>query len=568
MSVLDMLVHRDYLIIASEFADGGSLKNWLNRNGSKAPSHEKALEMMAGILRGIEHLHSRNVVHRDLKPDNILLQGNFPRITDFGISRIVSESAKLTDAIGSPAYMSPESFNGDKSRQNDIWSAGVILYEMLSGDFPFEGETIFNLVTAIQQDEPKPLPESVSHELRLIVENALQKDRTKRFQTAREMRLAVEKALYKLRAKATDEVTASKDSQSFIPTEPIPVLDNKAEQIPEEKIEEPSKQQPALVTTQPEIQIVQETQPSPIEKTIDAEELEREKQQEREREIAKISQEAERNRAKRLAQQRKRKFWIAGGISGGILGLSLIGFLIASMTGNNQTQTNSNAAETKSENNSTSLLSQQSGHSIETINGMKFEFIKIPSGSFYMGSHDGEDKEKPVHRVIISRPFQMGKYEITQAQWQAVMGNNPSYFQLCVKCPIENVSWEEVQEFLRKLNQEGQGTYRLPTEAEWEYTARAGSTTKYSFGNEENLLGNHTWYEANSEYKTHPIGQKLPNDWGLFDMHGNVWEWVQDPYRAYPDKTVTDPQEKLSWDEPLSESPWRVIRGGGCKSGL
>ncbi len=107
MSVLDMLLHKDYIIIVSEFAEGGSLKGWLTQNSGKAPSHEKALEMMTGILRGIEHLHSKSVVHRDLKPDNILLQGNFPRITDFGISRIVSDGSMSTKAMGSPAYMSP-----------------------------------------------------------------------------------------------------------------------------------------------------------------------------------------------------------------------------------------------------------------------------------------------------------------------------------------------------------------------------------------------------------------------------------------------------------------------------
>ena len=126
ISVLDMFSHKKHIIIVSEFAEGGSLKRWLYKSDGKAPSQEKALKMMLGILSGIEHLHSRNVVHRDLKPDNILLQGNFPRITDFGISRIVSTNSMLTKVVGSPAYMSPESFDGIKSPQTDIWSAGVI----------------------------------------------------------------------------------------------------------------------------------------------------------------------------------------------------------------------------------------------------------------------------------------------------------------------------------------------------------------------------------------------------------------------------------------------------------
>src|SRR3954447_6591780 len=207
MSVLDMLVHNDHIIIANEYAEGGSLKKWLTLSNGKAPSHEKALEMMVGILSGIEHLHSRNVVHRDLKPDNILLQNNFPRITDFGISRIISAGSMSTVAMGSPFYMSPESFDGSKSTQTDIWSAGVLLYEMLSGEHPYKSDTIFGLVTAIRQAEPKPLPEYVPPELRQIVDRALQKDLTRRYQTAQDMRWAVERQIYNLRMRPTDQAT-------------------------------------------------------------------------------------------------------------------------------------------------------------------------------------------------------------------------------------------------------------------------------------------------------------------------------------------------------------------------
>jgi formylglycine-generating enzyme required for sulfatase activity/tRNA A-37 threonylcarbamoyl transferase component Bud32 len=199
MSVLDMLVYNDHIVIASEYAEGGSLKSWLSQSNGRAPSHEKALEMMTGILSGIEHLHSRNVVHRDLKPDNILLQNNFPRITDFGISRIISAGSMSTVAMGSPFYMSPESFDGSKSTQTDIWSAGVVLYEMLSGEHPYRSETIYGLVTAIRQAEPKPLPEYIPPELRQIVDRALQKDLTRRYQTAQDMRWAVERQIYNLR---------------------------------------------------------------------------------------------------------------------------------------------------------------------------------------------------------------------------------------------------------------------------------------------------------------------------------------------------------------------------------
>jgi len=204
MSVLDMLIHNDVVVLASEFAAGGSLKDWLGRNGGKAPSYHAAIEMMLGILKGIEHLHSRKVVHRDLKPDNILLQGDFPRIADFGVSRIVSSRSMSTNAMGSPSYMSPEAFDGNKLPQADIWSAGVILYEMLCGGLPFHSETMFGLVAAIQGGPAESLPPEIPHELRSVVEISLDKDLQIRYRSAREMRTQLEKASHSLRSRPND----------------------------------------------------------------------------------------------------------------------------------------------------------------------------------------------------------------------------------------------------------------------------------------------------------------------------------------------------------------------------
>ena len=175
------------------------------------------------------------------------------------------------------------------------------------------------------------------------------------------------------------------------------------------------------------------------------------------------------------------------------------------------------------------------------------EFVQIPAGEFLMGSESEEaidHMEQPVTRVRISRGFYLGKYEVTQAEWQAVMGSNPSYlyFDECgPTCPVEGVSWDDVQEFIRKLNAAvGEERYRLPTEAEWEYAARAG-TSGDRYGNLDAIA----WYEDNSG-GTHPVGQKAPNAWGLHDMLGNVWEWTQDWYGDYPGGSVTDPRGPVS----------------------
>ena len=197
------------------------------------------------------------------------------------------------------------------------------------------------------------------------------------------------------------------------------------------------------------------------------------------------------------------------------------------------------------------------------------EFVLIPAGTFQMGSNDSDayDDEKPVHTVRITQPFYLGKYEVTQGQWQAVMGSNPSRFTGDPNRPVENVSWEDVQEFIRRLNsREGGATYRLPTEAEWEYAARAGTTTRWSFGDDASQLGRYAWYDGNAGGQTHPVGQLQPNPWGLYDMHGNVWEWVQDWYGKYASGTAVDPAGPSSGSLRVDRGGSWVITARRCRS--
>jgi formylglycine-generating enzyme required for sulfatase activity len=202
--------------------------------------------------------------------------------------------------------------------------------------------------------------------------------------------------------------------------------------------------------------------------------------------------------------------------------------------------------------------------SFDLGNGVKLEMVLIPAGEFLMGSPDSENgrfpDEGPQHRVRITRPFYLGKYLVTQEQWQAVMGNNPSNFK-GPENPVEMVSWDDCQQFLAKLNaktSEQPGKFVLPTEAQWEYACRAGSKTRYCFGDDDSELGEYAWYHANSGGKTHPVGGKKSNAWGLYDMHGNVWEWCQDWYdEGYYAKSPTD--DPAGSDGGAN----RVFRGGG-----
>lgn len=204
----------------------------------------------------------------------------------------------------------------------------------------------------------------------------------------------------------------------------------------------------------------------------------------------------------------------------------------------------------------------------ETLcNSIGIEFVLIPAGEFMMGMTDGDDDECPVHMVRISQPFYLGKYQVTQAQWEAVMESNPSRFTGDSNKPVEQVPWEDAQEFIRRLNAKEEGTkHRLPTEAEWEYVARAGSKAAYSFGNGSSRLSEYAWYRENASGGTRPVGQLKPNAWGVYDMHGNIWEWVQDWYGEYPAETVTDPQGPSSGSRRAYRDGSWVDNAEDCRS--
>jgi uncharacterized protein (TIGR02996 family) len=189
-------------------------------------------------------------------------------------------------------------------------------------------------------------------------------------------------------------------------------------------------------------------------------------------------------------------------------------------------------------------------------NALGMQFAWIPAGQFLMGSPLEEHnrmEDEVVHRVILTTGFFMAMHLVTQAEWQAVMGHNYSHWK-GKRLPVEDVSWDECVEFCDILRKQDGKQYRLPTEAEWEFACRAGSTTAFYYGNDETKLGQYAWYEGNSKKKTHPVGKKKPNTWGLHDMHGNLAEWCSDWYGPYPNKQLTNPKGP-------SKGPHRVKRG-------
>jgi formylglycine-generating enzyme required for sulfatase activity len=213
------------------------------------------------------------------------------------------------------------------------------------------------------------------------------------------------------------------------------------------------------------------------------------------------------------------------------------------------------------------------------MNSIGMRFVWIPPGNFVMGSpanEAGRDKGEIQHKVTLTKGFYMGVYTVTQEEWQSVMGNNPSDFKGEKNLPVEMVSWDDCQEFIKKLREKDKKPYRLPTEAEWEYACRAGTKTPFSFG--ETISTDQANYKGNVAYgngkkgvyreKTTPVGSFPANAWGLYDTHGNLFQWCQDWLGDYPQKDVVDPQGP-------DEGQYRVLRGGSwnfypqnCRSAL
>lgn len=197
------------------------------------------------------------------------------------------------------------------------------------------------------------------------------------------------------------------------------------------------------------------------------------------------------------------------------------------------------------------------------ISNVNLEMVYVKAGTFVMGAseEDGEagSAEKPAHEVTLTKDYYISRYEVTQGLWKAVMGKNPSLFMHGDDYPVEQVSWTDAQEFCRKLSRMTGRKYVLPTEAQWEFAARGGVKSKGFKYSGSNVLDEVAWYLDNSKYETHPVGQKQPNELGIYDMSGNVWEWCQDQYNAYGGEPQTDPLGVADIDS-------RVLRGGSWGS--
>ncbi len=495
-----------------EYANNGNLTAWtaqlhrkiahIRPTAQKYPYIAAAIRPLAkGILSGLAFLHQNNILHRDIKPANILLHQEgeqlIPKIADFGLSKEITSSLSSIHGLkGTIEYMAPEQLYPQKYAYNkkiqpnaDLWAFGIILYELFAQHIPVGRRSEGSTIQEIMEN------------LDLFDANCL---------------IALQDIPMPYRAMIQACLVK-------FPQQRIQTADELLKLLEEGKIPHYIR----LQTNSNEDTITDIPIPIPIPKA-------KKKEIQKSPPIHKAKQTVRKPSQEHQNSSKSKKYLpiLAVFLLFAFIGIGLW---------------NSSLFKTEP----TIVLSP-------TLQELEQNMVKVPGGSFNRGcdeQRDGDcqDDEKPVHSVTLST-FEIGRYEITQAQWQAVMGDNPSHFKDCgSNCPVENVSWNDIQTFLQKLNKMTGKTYRLPTEAEWEFAARGGNSSQGYRYSGSNNLDKVAWYWENANGKTHPVGGKIKNELGLYDMSGNVREWCAD---GYDENYYANSPSK----NPRGTS--RVLRGG------
>jgi formylglycine-generating enzyme required for sulfatase activity len=508
------------------YIEGTSLSQLVG--AGRAWPQRRAAELVRRLAVALHALHQRDIIHRDLKPTNIILRANDePMLMDFGLARPLHERGLTStgETLGTPAYMPPELIHGNPDAVcagTDVYSLGVIFYELLTGQPPFTGNNLWDLFTRIIKEppiHPRDIRPDVAHELGVICLKALAKETRDRYISMAQFASAL--AAWMRRANAPTPAPEPPVDQTtvFRPSDPP------SELVP------PSTVMGAVAA---------------VPQTLQA-----------------------------ACPGCRKPLRFPPVLWGKAARCPHCQQVMKVPAGPPNPDTCFNAGATAHDGSASDL--SRSYPPRQLVNALGMRFVWVPPGTFRMGSpetEEGRGDDEDQHQVTLTQGFYMGVFPVTQTQWQAIMDDNPSHFHGADDCPVENVSWDDCQEFCSRLAQSDGRNYRLPTEAEWEYACRAGTTTPFFFGpsisvEQANFDANYTYGGGRKgiyRRRTTPPGTFGPNNLGLNDMHGNVWEWCQDWYGPYPVGPVTDPTGTSSGEE-------RVLRGGswvygprGCRS--
>jgi formylglycine-generating enzyme required for sulfatase activity/tRNA A-37 threonylcarbamoyl transferase component Bud32 len=522
------------LYLVQDFIEGEDLSHEFQREGCF--SEEKVLQILSDVLPILQYVHSEKVLHRDIKPNNIMRRRSDGRLflIDFGGAKIVRESTMMTpgSVIYTPGYAAIEHIQGKPKTTSDIYSLAATSVRLLTGCLPFVNikDEVYDEDDAcwLWKEYLSKKGRKINHpHLSSVLDKMLATKAKDRYQLA-------------------DEVLEALNPYSTpISNQPIPV---------------------ATISSVP----TKKTQPDPITPKNP---------------VIKVNKKT--NKTTLTVISRGEFFKISGYLVGGVV-VSVLGrYIWDSYSSEKPTPESSSSPVKQPSSKSSSELSNfsfsvvtvdVSGKIINTqnksaqyltvdlANNIGLDLVLIPSGEFTMGSPQGEkgrdDDEGPQHQVKL-QSFLMGKYPVTQAQWRAVMGNDPSYFN-GDNLPVEQVSWNDCNNFCQQISQKTGKEFRLPSEAEWEYACRAGTTTPFYFGETittelANYNGEYIYQnESKGVYRqeTTEVGQFSPNSFGLYDLHGNVWEWCADDYY---NNYQGAPSDGSVWLKNNSNS---VLRGG------
>ncbi|MBR3373549.1 MAG: SUMF1/EgtB/PvdO family nonheme iron enzyme [Bacteroidaceae bacterium] len=523
-----------------DYVDGESLSGRLKRTGEPM-SEAEVWKILPQILDALKTVHGQGIWHLDLKPGNIMIdrQGTV-KVIDFGASKQLNAQnggATTSTAVNYTRGYAPreqEAQHYDKfGPWTDLYALGATVYNLVTGNKPPTSMDVEDDGAAAFS-----FSSAVSARMRDLIEWLMQPNRTKRPQSVDEVIRSMEQSGHKLA----------------------------------ESLETPDDE----TVYKPKAEKKNETESDAETQYADKVQANRNAAQAR-------SSAAEGNPPD--SKKGGKKWWFIG-----IAAAVLCAVIVLVALGLGKSGLSQEPASEQSEFNQKPLSNRTF-----TVNGVEFSMVEVEGGTFEMGSNDGDDDEKPVHSVTLSS-YYIGQTEVTQALWKAVMGSNPSYFK-GDNLPVEQVSWDDCQSFITKLNQLTGERFRLPTEAEWEFAARAGTKTSLYYNGQDIVINGEynspnldplAWYGGNcgrnfttsegcdvsngydisdwpdkqysdSKGGTHSVGRKQPNAFGLYDMLGNVWEWCQDWYGDYSSSSQTNPTG------PTSGS-YRVLRGGSWRS--
>jgi formylglycine-generating enzyme required for sulfatase activity len=573
----------DCLIIAMPLCDE-SLMDRLRASPHGLP-RGKLLVYMDELSRAVDYLNEPNhrssdgtmvgVQHRDIKPHNIFLVGGSVRLADFGLAKILAATSASHTGSMSPHYVAPEVVEGRVSQRSDQYALAITYCQLRTGKLPFQGDSVLQIIYAHIHGEPDlfALPE---HE-RPVVARALARRPEDRWPSCRVFVRALVSSGSAPAAGGASRLPETAPLPPIAPTlleDQSPIRVDTATTTPGHRrvrrlglaalaalvtilaalivlprLRGPSGAAPA--ESPPLARSDPPTGPAVIKAPETPEEASRPSTTK-----GAPSTPTEAHRAVKPDAAQPTVAATQTPLDSPVL---------------SKTEVATRAPEPVVP---PPPVPKEPPKEISSSIGVKL--VLIPAGEFVMGSPDSDkdasDDEKPQHTVRITRPFYLGTTEVTQGQYRAITGENPSNFKGSDDLPVENISWNEAIAFCNKLSEReglkpfyqfgsgvpsgGEG-YRLPREAEWEYACRAGTATRFSFGDADASLGEYAWFNGNSGSKTHPVGQKRSNAWGLFDMHGNVWEWCGDGYAAdyYKGSPTADPPGRF-------QAAARVIRGG------